>query len=49
MNKVVDRIINFKSNALQDDQEEDFFGKHALQARFFIKNNAPQARFWTKS
>jgi len=32
------------SNAPYNDQEEDFYYKNVPQARFFTKQNAPQAR-----
>jgi len=40
---LVDKTRNFKSNASQFKQKE--IEKNAPQARFFIKQNAPQARF----
>jgi len=39
---LVDRIRNFKSNASQF--EKIWYEKNALQARFLMKQNAPQAR-----
>ena len=44
-NELVDIIRISKSNASQNDSEEDSFMKHnVLQARL-LKQNAPQARF----
>jgi len=41
-NKLVDRTRNLKSNASRFKQKKH--DQNALQARFFIKQNAPQAR-----
>ena len=41
-NELVDRTRNFKSNASQFKQKN--YEKNALQAKFFMKQNAPQAR-----
>jgi len=38
----VDRIKNFKSNASLFKKK--MYEKNALQARFFMKQNVPQAR-----
>jgi len=40
---LVDRTRNFKSNATLFKQKQ--YEKNAPQARFFMKQNAPQARF----
>jgi len=42
--ELVDRIKNCKWNASPSDKEEDSYERNALQARFFMKQNAPQAR-----
>ena len=42
-NKLVDRTRDFKSNASRFKQKKN--EKNAPQARFFMKQNAPQARF----
>jgi len=42
INELVDRTRNFKSNASRFKQKN--YEKNAPQARFFIKQNAPQAR-----
>jgi hypothetical protein len=42
-NELVDRTRKFKSNASRFKPK--IYGKHALQARFLMKQNAPQARF----
>jgi len=41
-NELADRIRNFKSNASLF--KKNLYEKNALQARFFMKQNAPQAR-----
>ena len=41
-NELVDRIRNFKSNASRFKQI--LYNKNVPQARFFMKQNAPQAR-----
>jgi len=41
-NELVDTTRNFKSNASQFKQKN--YGKNAPQARFLMKQNAPQAR-----
>jgi len=41
-NELVDRIRNFKSNASLF--KKNLYEKNALHARFFMKQNAPQAR-----
>jgi 3-mercaptopyruvate sulfurtransferase SseA len=40
---MVDRTRNFKSNASWFKQKK--YEKNAPEARFFMKQNAPQARF----
>jgi len=42
-NELVDRISNFKSNASRFKQNN--YEKNAPQARIFMKQNTPQARF----
>jgi len=43
-NELVDRIRNFRSNASQFKKIQVLYEKNAPQARFFMKQNAPQAR-----
>jgi len=43
-NELLVKIRNLKSNASQNDWKDIFASKNALQARFLIKQNAPQAR-----
>jgi len=42
-NKLIDRTRNFKSNASRFKQKK--YERNAPQARCFMKQNAPQARF----
>ena len=42
-NELVDRTRNFKSNASWFKPNK--YGKNAPQARFFMEQNAPKARF----
>jgi hypothetical protein len=44
INESVDRIKNFKSHA--SPFKENLYGKNAPLARFFMKQNAPQARYF---
>jgi len=48
INEFVDRIKNFRSNASQNDQKEDFLRKTCAAGQMFCEQQAPQARFLIK-